>query len=37
MEMKPSPLASLNDPTLLKTHSLINGEWVAGSRRFDVT
>jgi succinate-semialdehyde dehydrogenase/glutarate-semialdehyde dehydrogenase len=37
MDMKTSPLAALNDPTLLKTHGLINGEWVAGSSRFDVT
>ena len=36
MDMKTSPLATLNDPTLLKTHGLINGEWVAGSSRFDV-
>ena len=37
MDMKASPLASLKDPTLLKTHGLINGEWVAGKSRFDVT
>jgi succinate-semialdehyde dehydrogenase / glutarate-semialdehyde dehydrogenase len=37
MDMKTSPLAALNDPTLLKTHGLINGEWVAGRSRFDVT
>ena len=37
MDMKTSPLATLNDPTLLKTNSLINGEWVPGSSRFDVT
>jgi succinate-semialdehyde dehydrogenase/glutarate-semialdehyde dehydrogenase len=37
MDMKTSPLATLNDPTLLKTQALINGEWVAGSKRFDVT
>ena len=36
MDMKNSPLATLNDPSLLKTHGLINGEWVAGSSRFDV-
>jgi succinate-semialdehyde dehydrogenase/glutarate-semialdehyde dehydrogenase len=35
--MTKSPLALLNDPTLLKTDALINGEWVAGSQRFDVT
>ena len=28
MDMKTSPLATLNDPTLLKTDALINGEWV---------
>ena len=32
-----SPLALLADPSLLKTDALINGEWVAGSSRFDVT
>jgi succinate-semialdehyde dehydrogenase/glutarate-semialdehyde dehydrogenase len=37
MDMKTSPLALLNDPTLLKTDALINGQWVAGSQRFDVT
>lgn len=37
MDMKTSPLATLNDPTLLKTDALIGGEWVAGNRRFDVT
>ena len=36
MDMKTSPLATLNDPTLLKTGALINGEWVAGTARFDV-
>jgi succinate-semialdehyde dehydrogenase/glutarate-semialdehyde dehydrogenase len=34
--MKTSPLSTLNDPSLLKTDALINGEWVAGSTRFDV-
>ncbi|MDR7148448.1 succinate-semialdehyde dehydrogenase/glutarate-semialdehyde dehydrogenase [Hydrogenophaga palleronii] len=34
--MKTSPLALLNDPTLLKTDALINGEWVKGASRFDV-
>ena len=28
MDMKSSPLALLKDPSLLKTQSLINGEWV---------
>jgi succinate-semialdehyde dehydrogenase/glutarate-semialdehyde dehydrogenase len=37
MDMKTSPLASLNDPSLLKTDALIGGEWVAGDARFDVT
>ena len=41
MDMKTSPLASLNDPGLLKTDALIGGEWVAGgaaaNARFDVT
>ena len=37
MDKKTSPIATLNDPTLLKTDALINGEWVAGTSRFDVT
>jgi succinate-semialdehyde dehydrogenase / glutarate-semialdehyde dehydrogenase len=37
MDMKTSPLATLNEPTLLKTGALINGEWIAGHSRFDVT
>ena len=36
MDMKTSPLALLKDPTLLKTDALINGQWIAGSSRFDV-
>ncbi len=36
MDMKTSPLALLNDPTLLKTDALINGLWVSGASRFDV-
>ena len=36
MDMKTSPLSLLNDPTLLKTDALINGQWVKGSSRFDV-
>ena len=36
MDMKTSPLALLNDPTLLKTDALINGEWIRGASRFDV-
>jgi succinate-semialdehyde dehydrogenase/glutarate-semialdehyde dehydrogenase len=31
-----TPLAQLKDPSLLKTDALINGQWVAGSSRFDV-
>jgi succinate-semialdehyde dehydrogenase/glutarate-semialdehyde dehydrogenase len=31
-----SPLARLNDPTLLKTDGLINGQWLKGRSRFDV-
>jgi succinate-semialdehyde dehydrogenase/glutarate-semialdehyde dehydrogenase len=31
-----SPLAQLNDPSLLKTDALINGQWVSGSSRFAV-
>jgi succinate-semialdehyde dehydrogenase/glutarate-semialdehyde dehydrogenase len=37
MDMKTSPLATLNDPGLLKTDALIGGEWVAGHARFDIT
>ncbi|HEY1393758.1 MAG TPA: NAD-dependent succinate-semialdehyde dehydrogenase [Methylibium sp.] len=36
MDMKTSPLASLKDASLLKTDSLINGEWIKGTRRFGV-
>ena len=36
MDMKTSPLSLLKDPSLLKTDSLINGQWVKGSARFDV-
>ena len=36
MDTKTSPLALLNDPTLFKTDGLINGQWIAGSSRFDV-
>jgi len=37
MDMKTSPLASLADASLLRTASLINGEWVEGQTRFEVT
>ncbi len=36
MDMKTSPLAQLNDPSLLKTDGLIGGQWVKGAARFDV-
>ncbi|GAB1387523.1 NAD-dependent succinate-semialdehyde dehydrogenase [Melaminivora sp.] len=31
-----SPLAQLNDPSLLKTDGLIDGQWIAGHSRFAV-
>ncbi len=37
MDMKTSPVSLLKDPTLLKTDALINGQWVKGSSRFDVS
>jgi succinate-semialdehyde dehydrogenase/glutarate-semialdehyde dehydrogenase len=36
MDMKTSPIATLNDAGLLKTDALIGGEWVVGGARFDV-
>ena len=33
---KAAPLSLLRDPSLLKTDALINGQWIAGHRRFDV-
>ena len=36
MDMPTSPLSLLNDPSLLKTDALINGQWVSGGSRFDV-
>ncbi|MES2978446.1 MAG: NAD-dependent succinate-semialdehyde dehydrogenase [Pseudomonadota bacterium] len=36
MDMKSSPISLLKDPSLLKTDSLINGQWVKGNSRFDV-
>ena len=36
MNDRTSPLASLDDPSLLKTQALINGEWVAGKTTFAV-
>jgi len=32
-----SPLAALQDPALLKTQSLIDGQWVDGAQRFNVS
>ncbi len=37
MDIKASPLALLADPSLLRTNALVNGEWVGGTSRFDVT
>ena len=36
MDMNASPLTLLKDPSLLKTDALINGQWVATRRRFEV-
>lgn len=36
MSSTPSPLTALQDPSLLKTHALINGEWVDAPQRFAV-
>ena len=36
MDMKTSPLASLADPSLLKTDALVGGQWLAGPARFDI-
>ncbi len=36
MDMKTSPLATLNDAALLKTDALIDGQWVAAASRFAV-
>ena len=36
MSISASPLNNLNDPTLLKTDGLIDGQWVSGSSRFAV-
>lgn len=35
--MSTSPLSQLKDPSLLKTDALINGQWVAGGGRFEVS
>jgi succinate-semialdehyde dehydrogenase/glutarate-semialdehyde dehydrogenase len=37
MNQKSSPLSLLKDASLLKTDALINGQWIKGSSRFDVT
>ena len=37
MDMKTSPLSLLKDPSIFKTDALINGQWLAGSARFNVT
>jgi succinate-semialdehyde dehydrogenase/glutarate-semialdehyde dehydrogenase len=37
MDTRTSPLATLNDPGLLRTDALIGGVWVAGDSRFEVT
>ena len=36
MNTTTAPLATLADPSLLKTDALIGGNWVAGSERFEV-
>ena len=36
MDTSASPLATLNDPGLLKTDALVGGEWSAGPARFAV-
>jgi succinate-semialdehyde dehydrogenase/glutarate-semialdehyde dehydrogenase len=37
MDTKTSPLASLADPSVLRTEGLVNGQWLPGSSRFEVT
>jgi succinate-semialdehyde dehydrogenase / glutarate-semialdehyde dehydrogenase len=37
MDMKTAPLALLKDPSLLKADGLINGQWITGQSRFEVT
>jgi succinate-semialdehyde dehydrogenase / glutarate-semialdehyde dehydrogenase len=34
--MKINPLSTLNSTTLLQTNALLDGQWVSGSKRFDV-
>ncbi len=37
MTITTSPLSLLKDPSLLKTDALVNGQWLQGASRFDVT
>ena len=37
MDTQTSPLALLQDPSLLKTDALIGGDWLAGTARFEVS
>ena len=37
MDMKTSPISLLKDPSIFKTDALINGQWLKGGARFDVT
>ena len=37
MHPSASPLSLLKDPSLLKTDGLIDGRWVKGKKRFEVT
>jgi len=37
MDSKTTPLAALEDASLLKTQALVNGEWVSGKSTFAVT
>ncbi len=37
MDTSTTPLGALKDPSLLKTDALIDGQWVPGSSRFEVT
>ena len=35
--IRTSPLSQLQDPSLLKTDALVNGQWIGGTSRFAVT
>lgn len=37
MDLTTSPLSLLNDPSLLTTDALIDGQWLPGASRFEVT